>query len=317
MHMNAQDLLKCGVICSIVHLGFAAAPAWSAPVQPSHKVHKVDTRRVRAHQVRPHHGRRGTVRAMSHTGRVVKRPTPRTGPIRRKGLQSTARALVPVLTSNAFTVGRFAACPSTLFGGTQDLAALPFAISFSVASAASSPTVTSGPAELEPVASTIGAAAIEAVDSPTIEIGAPPIAEVAPPPIAEVVPPPIAEVVPSPTTEVGAPPTAEVGAPPAAEVVAPPTAETITREREPVAWAEPPVKIVAPQGLDAVSFIGLVEAQLQDLRVAVLRIGSRVVYGREGQIVAGRYRLLTFSEDAAEVFDIRSAVTRTLAMGAR
>ena len=62
-------------------------------------------------------------------------------------------------------------------------------------------------------------------------------------------------------------------------------------------------------------FIGLVEAAAGDLRVAVLRIGSRVCYGRKGDIVGGRYRLLGFTEDAAQVFDLNDSTTRMLAMG--
>jgi hypothetical protein len=62
-------------------------------------------------------------------------------------------------------------------------------------------------------------------------------------------------------------------------------------------------------------FIGLVEAPSGALRVAVLRVNGRVVYGREGEVVAGRYRLLGFSDEAAQVFDLSASVRRTLALG--
>ena len=62
-------------------------------------------------------------------------------------------------------------------------------------------------------------------------------------------------------------------------------------------------------------FIGLVETPSGALRVAVLRVNGRVVYGREGEVVAGRYRLLGFSDEAAQVFDLSASVRRTLALG--
>lgn len=72
---------------------------------------------------------------------------------------------------------------------------------------------------------------------------------------------------------------------------------------------------VQPPASSDVDFIGLVEAEHHDLKVAVLRVGHRVVYGRAGDLLAGRYRLLRFSEEAAQVFDVNTAATRTLAMG--
>jgi hypothetical protein len=63
-----------------------------------------------------------------------------------------------------------------------------------------------------------------------------------------------------------------------------------------------------------VNFIGLVEAEHQELKLAVLRVGHRIVYGRKGDLLAGRYRLVMVSEDAAQIFDIDTAATRTLAM---
>jgi len=79
-----------------------------------------------------------------------------------------------------------------------------------------------------------------------------------------------------------------------------------------------PDAVHAPEAQgQSVSFIGLVETQSRDLRVAVLRVDGRVVYGREGDVVAGRYRLLRFSEEAARVFDLSSSLTRTLAMGSQ
>jgi hypothetical protein len=68
---------------------------------------------------------------------------------------------------------------------------------------------------------------------------------------------------------------------------------------------------------EPLKFIGLLETSSGDLRVAVLRVNGRVVYGRQGEVVAGRYRLLGFSDEGAHVFDLNASVRRTLALGSQ
>jgi len=105
-------------------------------------------------------------------------------------------------------------------------------------------------------------------------------------------------------------PVESIGSEPGSDArLAEPVSEGQDTEPEPDSTGAP-----APQ---AVSFIGFVERQSGDLRVAVLRVDGRVVYGREGDVVAGRYRLLRFSEEKARVFDLSSSLTRTLAMASQ
>jgi hypothetical protein len=57
------------------------------------------------------------------------------------------------------------------------------------------------------------------------------------------------------------------------------------------------------------SLVGVVESPTRDLRIAVLSLNDHVVYGREGDLVAGRYRLIDFSETTARVVDPRGELT--------
>jgi hypothetical protein len=54
------------------------------------------------------------------------------------------------------------------------------------------------------------------------------------------------------------------------------------------------------------SLMGIIEAPDRGLRMAVLKVNGRVVYGRVGEVVAERYRLGAFTERDAEVVDIAS-----------
>jgi hypothetical protein len=74
---------------------------------------------------------------------------------------------------------------------------------------------------------------------------------------------------------------------------------------QPTAPVAPPV--IAPSGPPPLPpipmrFIGLVDAPTQAGRVAILSDGrGNVFYGKEGDIIEGRYKVLKVSPDAAEV----------------
>ena len=57
------------------------------------------------------------------------------------------------------------------------------------------------------------------------------------------------------------------------------------------------------------SLVGIVESPTRDLRIAVLSLNDHVFYGREGDLVAGRYRLIDFSDSTARVVDPRGELT--------
>jgi hypothetical protein len=75
--------------------------------------------------------------------------------------------------------------------------------------------------------------------------------------------------------------------------------------------APPPPEIVAPPPLPPgpppippipIRFIGLVEAPTQAGRIAILSDGrGAVLYGKEGDIIEGRYRLLRVAPDAIDM----------------
>src|SRR6202011_4920967 len=92
------------------------------------------------------------------------------------------------------------------------------------------------------------------------------------------------------------------------EPVAQATVGTMPRVTS-VEWVSPANSAPDPVSAapDKVRFIGLVEARTGTLRVAVLRIAGRIVYGRQGDVIAGRYRLLSFTEDAAFIFDLTAS----------
>lgn len=80
--------------------------------------------------------------------------------------------------------------------------------------------------------------------------------------------------------------------------------------RRPAAPVAPPPAVIAPpvpQGPPPpppipLRFIGLVDAPSQAGRVAILSDGrGNVFYGKEGDIIEGRYRLLRVGQDAAEL----------------
>jgi hypothetical protein len=48
-------------------------------------------------------------------------------------------------------------------------------------------------------------------------------------------------------------------------------------------------------------FIGIVEAPGQALKIAVLSDGRNVFYGREGDIIEGRYRILRIGAESLEI----------------
>ena len=89
------------------------------------------------------------------------------------------------------------------------------------------------------------------------------------------------------------------------EAKAPPPA----RPRPAIAEAPPPVVTAppVPQGPPPpppipLRFIGLVDAPSQAGRVAILSDGrGNVFYGKEGDIIEGRYRLLRVGPDAADI----------------
>jgi hypothetical protein len=60
------------------------------------------------------------------------------------------------------------------------------------------------------------------------------------------------------------------------------------------------------------SLVGVVESPTRDLRIAVLSLNDHVVYGREGDLVAGRYRLIDFSGSTARVADQRGELTEVV-----
>ena len=93
---------------------------------------------------------------------------------------------------------------------------------------------------------------------------------------------------PSPTT--GAPPTG-----PAAPT--PPTTPTTPTTPQPTVPAGPPPLPPIP-----LRFIGLVEAPTQVGRVAIMSDGKgNVFYGKEGDTIEGRYRMLKIGADVVEL----------------
>jgi len=86
-------------------------------------------------------------------------------------------------------------------------------------------------------------------------------------------------------------------APPRPAAPAPPPAASAPVISRPVVPAGPP-----PPPPIALRFIGLVDAPSQAGRVAILSDGrGNVVYGKEGDTIEGRYRLLKVGADAVEL----------------
>ena len=84
---------------------------------------------------------------------------------------------------------------------------------------------------------------------------------------------------------------------PAAAPVAPPGQQAISKGPQPVVPAGPPPLPPIP-----LRFIGLVEAPTQAGRVAILSDGKgNVFYGKEGDSIEGRYRMLKIGPDAVEL----------------
>jgi hypothetical protein len=97
-------------------------------------------------------------------------------------------------------------------------------------------------------------------------------------------------------------------APPRPAAPAPPPRPSAPVISRPAVPAGPP-----PPPPISLRFIGLVEAPLQAGRVAILSDGrGHVVYGKEGDTIEGRYRLLKVSADAVELVYVDGRGRQTL-----
>jgi hypothetical protein len=82
----------------------------------------------------------------------------------------------------------------------------------------------------------------------------------------------------------------------------PPPPEAVVRVPDPTPTAPPVPSGPPPPPPIPLRFIGLVEAPSQGARVAILSDGrGNVFYGKEGDIIEGRYRVLKIGADAAEL----------------
>lgn len=78
----------------------------------------------------------------------------------------------------------------------------------------------------------------------------------------------------------------------------PPAVRPVVATPAPSAPAEPPPPRLPPI---TYRFIGIVEAPDQAQRIAVLSDGQRVLRGREGDLIEGRYRILRIGADTIEM----------------
>jgi hypothetical protein len=306
--MNVRHVLKYAVICAIAQICALATPAWSAQARK----HAARTHNAKTQAPRPPLRKSVARKHVPSRSAVGKRRTSRGPSTPRAGQRAVADAVGPTVTapvvSSALTLGWWAQCgslkspfsftslrltspretaPLVAVEATVDLPAQPAPASEPVVAAESDDTVEPvGPfdsiAQPEPAAPSEPAA-------PPVELAAGPVE-----PNADAIEPAAYVLEPVAQATVGTMPRVT-----SVELVSP-------------ANSVPDPVSAAP---DKVRFIGLVEARTGTLRVAVLRIAGRIVYGRQGDVIAGRYRLLSFTEDAALIFDLSASVTRTLAMG--
>jgi hypothetical protein len=86
---------------------------------------------------------------------------------------------------------------------------------------------------------------------------------------------------------------------------APPAAETRVAVAPPKPAAPPPVPVPSgppPPPPIGLRYIGLVDAPTQAGRIAILSDGrGNIFYGKDGDIIEGRYKVLKVSPDAAEL----------------
>jgi hypothetical protein len=87
---------------------------------------------------------------------------------------------------------------------------------------------------------------------------------------------------------------------------APPPAPPVAQARPPAALSGASPDVAAPQGPPppppiALKFIGTVSSTGHDSKFAILSDGKFVYYGREGDIIEGRYRVVKIGEESVQM----------------
>lgn len=95
-------------------------------------------------------------------------------------------------------------------------------------------------------------------------------------------------------------------------------AEPAAAEPAPTITAATPVVVPAPRGSEpdtALRLIGMVEAPGNGGRIVVVSDGEQVHYGRVGDVVAGRYRLVALDGSVVTVEDLAHGALHRLRFG--
>lgn len=81
------------------------------------------------------------------------------------------------------------------------------------------------------------------------------------------------------------------------------------QQEQPPGQVQPTTSLPPPITL---KFIGVVEAPNRALRLAILSDGRGVYHGREGDIIEGRYRILTIGTESVEITHLDGRGTQTI-----